>query len=73
MLQNLLIERFHFVSHLETKVLPGYALAVAASGPRLAESVANRGAPEPLSQVGLSFERDNDGFPISRRECVKAH
>lgn len=34
-LQNLLQSRFHLVTHYETKMEPGYALAVAKGGPKL--------------------------------------
>jgi len=34
-LQNLLVERFHLAAHFETKMVRGYALVVAKSGPKL--------------------------------------
>jgi len=34
-LQNLLIERFHLATHMETKMVRGYALVVAKAGPKL--------------------------------------
>jgi uncharacterized protein (TIGR03435 family) len=38
MLQSLLAERFHLKVHIETKVMPVYALVVAKGGPKLKES-----------------------------------
>jgi uncharacterized protein (TIGR03435 family) len=35
LLQNLLEERFHLKTHREQKIVPGYALVVAKSGPKL--------------------------------------
>lgn len=40
-LQALLAERFHLVTHRETRMLPGYALVVAKGGPRLTPGQAN--------------------------------
>ena len=47
MLQNLLIDRFKLKFHLESKDMPGYALIVAKSGPKLQESTSE--------EVGTSF------------------
>jgi uncharacterized protein (TIGR03435 family) len=38
MLQTLLAERFKLLVHLETKIVPGYALVLAKSGPKLTKA-----------------------------------
>jgi len=42
MLQNLLEQRFHLVFHRETKMVPGFDLIVAKSGPKLQPSEGDR-------------------------------
>jgi uncharacterized protein (TIGR03435 family) len=67
MLQNLLMARLHLVFHFQTNAVPGYQLAVAASGSKLKESIAaDLTAPEPLREpdVAVSPETDKNGFPI---------
>jgi uncharacterized protein (TIGR03435 family) len=54
MLQNLLIDRFRMTLHMETRDVPGFALAVSKNGPRFQESAP--GAP-PYFKV-------NSGHPM---------
>jgi uncharacterized protein (TIGR03435 family) len=64
MLQNLLTERLHLVSHLQTKALSGYGLVVAAGGSKLIkESAAEPNSPVPLPDVA-DYPADKGGFPI---------
>ena len=37
MLQSILVNRFHLISHFETKSLPAYALVISRGGPKLKE------------------------------------
>jgi uncharacterized protein (TIGR03435 family) len=66
MLQNLLIERFHLKSHLETRDFPGYELVVDKGGPKLKE-VSQTENPADLSDgdlVALMHSGSgDDGFP----------
>src|SRR5579884_2399527 len=43
MLQNLLVERFHFMFHHETRNFPGYELVVDKGGPKLREVAPSKG------------------------------
>jgi uncharacterized protein (TIGR03435 family) len=66
MLLHLLEERFGLVAHLESKLVDGYALVVAQSGPRLepaAAEDANVDQREPSPPPPGT--RDDDGFPIT--------
>jgi uncharacterized protein (TIGR03435 family) len=58
MLGNLLRDRFHLRFHMETKVVPAYALRVAKSGPKFKEAVRHDDAKIPSERV------DAQGFPI---------
>ena len=49
MFQSLLADRFHMVSHLETKEAEGYALSVAKGGPKIKEAKAED-PPPPLPE-----------------------
>ena len=63
MLQNLLVERFHMVFHLESQNFPGYDLVVDRGGPKLKES-----APaDPAIDVPAvtSVRLGSDGFPTA--------
>jgi len=64
MLQNLLVERFHLAYHLQTKVVPGYELTVAAGGSKLKESAADPNAPVPAARSDAASMTDEDGFPV---------
>ena len=64
MIGNLLAERFKLAVHRETRQVPGYALAVAKSGPRLREATTryDDGVSRPLftgSRGNLTAERIN--------------
>jgi len=53
MLQALMIERFHVVTHAESRLRPGYALVVDQNGPRFRESDPN----SPMPGVGWGQTR----------------
>jgi len=66
MLQNLLIERFHLVFHIEKRNFPGYALVVDKDGPKFKE-VTQAGEAGPDLTVNprayLDAPRGTDDFP----------
>jgi uncharacterized protein (TIGR03435 family) len=68
MLQNLLIDRFDLKTHVETKQITGYVLAVAKSGPKLKESAAPpEETPDDAKPEPRSHEIGPDGFTIPPR------
>jgi len=58
MLGNLLRDRFHLRFHIESKVVPAYALRVGKNGPKFKEAVPRDDAKIPSEHV------DAQGFPI---------
>jgi uncharacterized protein (TIGR03435 family) len=60
MMGNLLRDRLHLRFHIESKVLPVYALRVAKGGPKFKESDAARRSDAKATGVGL----DAEGFPM---------
>ena len=63
MLQNLLAERFKLAAHVESKLIPGYALVIGKDGPRFKESAVSS-APAPSTAPTARGETDKDGFPV---------
>ncbi len=62
MLQDLLAGRFHLVVHHETRNFPGYALVVAAGGPKMKETAEG---PNLAPAEGVAAQgKDKAGFPI---------
>jgi uncharacterized protein (TIGR03435 family) len=73
MLQNLLAERFHLKSHLETKEFPGYELIVGKGGPKLNGAIPKGGSSTddfpalPPGRPGLSSRHTiKDGLLVVR-------
>ncbi len=60
MLGNLLRDRFHLRFHMDSKVMPAYALRVGKNGPKFKDTV---GHDDPTS-IPRSTGPDADGFPI---------
>ena len=60
MLGNLLRDRFHLRFHMESKVLPVYALRVGKNGPKFKETARRAGEPTAHGRGGI----DEQGFPI---------
>jgi len=56
MLQNLLVDRFHLVFHMQTKLVEGYELTLAPGGPKL--NVHSDASPAPETNVA-----EKDPFP----------
>lgn len=59
LLQDLLKQRFHIVSHNETREVPGYALLPAKGGPKLQPGVSAKGTPyilrDGIQATGISM------------------
>ncbi len=77
MFQNLLVERFGLVSHMEVREVPAFDLVVAKDGPKIAPvSVPldpSRSVPPPGVSGPLwlrSLPKDKDGWPILPPEAV---
>jgi uncharacterized protein (TIGR03435 family) len=67
MLQNLLAERFHLVLHHETRLFPGYELAVAPGGSKLGTAIHEEPTlPEVYAQIATNtpLRKDNKDFPV---------
>jgi uncharacterized protein (TIGR03435 family) len=62
MMGNLLRDRFHLRFHIESKVIPVYALRVGKNGPKFKETARRAGGPATPSRGGRGF--DALGFPI---------
>lgn len=62
MLGNLLRDRFHLRFHMDSKILPVYALRVAKNGPKFKETTPGAGEPAVPSRVAGG--RDEQGFLI---------
>jgi uncharacterized protein (TIGR03435 family) len=62
MLQNLIVERFHFTFHRQKKVLPVYELTVGKNGPKLTASAGDPKAPP--APPGTRGTIDKNGFPV---------
>jgi uncharacterized protein (TIGR03435 family) len=62
MLGNLLRDRFHMSFHMDSKVIPVYALRVGKNGPKFKETA--RRADEPTAPVRVGGGRDAQGFII---------
>jgi bla regulator protein blaR1 len=64
MLANLLRDRFHLRFHMESKVMPVYALRVGKNGPKFKESDPARRSDTKKSPGGI----DEQGYPIPPRD-----
>lgn len=62
-IQNLLVERFHLVSHHEIANFPGYELVVDKGGSKLKEVTSDPDPPRAQGTVGRA-PIGSDGFPI---------
>jgi uncharacterized protein (TIGR03435 family) len=62
MLASLLVERFHIVSHRETKQMPVYALLITKDGAKLKEAGGETGDPDARIPPP-KLTKDADGFP----------
>jgi uncharacterized protein (TIGR03435 family) len=63
MLGNLLRDRFHLRFHIESKILPVYALRVAKDGPKFKETVRRAGG-DATAPSRVTGERDAQGFIV---------
>jgi uncharacterized protein (TIGR03435 family) len=62
MLGNLLRDRFHMRFHMDSKVIPVYALRVGKNGPKFKETARRTG--EPTAPVRVGGDRDAQGFIV---------
>jgi uncharacterized protein (TIGR03435 family) len=63
MLKNLLVDRFGFVYHMQTRDFHGYRLTVAKGGPKL-KPAASADGPQRILPLGTRQPVDDRGFPI---------
>jgi len=64
MLQNLLVERFHFAFHYQEKEMPVFELVVAEKGSRMKPSPPDAALPEQDPWAPPKFTMGDDGYPV---------